>query len=269
MTDATQTPADIVAAETAAATKLAAYIGELVVDADTLEIASAELIDIATRRRKLDEKRKELTRPLDASKAGIIALFKVPDEHLENAENTLRRAITAYQTSERNRIEALRRAEEQRLADERARASREAEEARKVLEAAQKVEDTAATPEAREAAQAATDQAADAATAAEHRLDRAEVAPISAPTVASAGRAKGLASTENWRFELTSLEALILAAADGLRANPPNKTLAAYLVANDRAIGSTVKNLKRAAIDTIPGVRVYSEAGLAVRGRRA
>lgn len=82
---------------------------------DDLQEASAALVSIASKVKKLNDERMSITRPIDAAKANVVAKFKPFIDELAAREAALRKAITTYQ-SERA---AAQRAEEARLRDER------------------------------------------------------------------------------------------------------------------------------------------------------
>ncbi|MFN8961466.1 MAG: hypothetical protein ACK5YV_07920, partial [Betaproteobacteria bacterium] len=85
-----------------------------VVDAATFEIAADELKAIKGKIDALNEKRLGITKPLDAAKAAVMALFKPPIALLEQAEGILKQKMLGWQREEQ------RKAEEERLARERA-----------------------------------------------------------------------------------------------------------------------------------------------------
>ena len=144
------------------------------------EVAGDELRSIVTRRKKIEELRLSLTRPIDEAKRRIMDLFRGPDGRLGQAESLLRDEMTRYQREEREKAEAARREAEAKAAAERAeqeRIAREAEAARRKAEAeaaaARKAGDEAA---AKAAAEAAAAQRRDEEEARE-RVELADVAP--------------------------------------------------------------------------------------------
>jgi len=227
------------------------------------EVAGDELRSIVTRRKKIEELRLSLTRPIDEAKRRIMDLFRGPDGRLGQAESLLRDEMTRYQREEREKAEAARREAEARAAAERAeqaRIQREAEAARRKAEAeaaaARKAGDEAAAKAAAEAA-AAQSQAAEAA---RERVELADIAPPT-PIATIAPKAAGVATRKTWKHEVIDFKAMAIAAAK--RAEAGDDFLLGFLLPNDKALGSAAKSM--GAKLSIPGVRVYAEEGLAVR----
>lgn len=236
----------------------------VVVDStEMLDIAGDELRDIVTRRKQIEDLRLTLTRPLDASKAAIMNMFRVPTDRLAEAERMLRDGITTYQHAEREKAEAARREAEAEAAAERAeqeRIERAAQEAQNKAEeeviAARKAGDAAAI----EAAQAAARQAESAADEAREQIDLADIAP---PTSIAAARTKtaGIGNRQNWKAEVDDFKKLVLAAAK--RAEAGDDFLLGFLLPNDKALNAAAKSMQRKLV--IDGVRVYAEDILSVR----
>lgn len=88
------------------------------------------LISVRHAWKQADEKRRELTRPLDNAKQGIIDLFNPYINRLDTAINILNRALTAYH---QRRI-ALRLDEQRRAMETQAVRIKEAEETGEVVE---------------------------------------------------------------------------------------------------------------------------------------
>ena len=199
-------------------------------------IAADELKAITARRKQIDELRLSLTRPLDDSKARIMTLFRAPTERLLEAEEALKRGMLTYHKTEQRRI-----------ADE-ARRQAENEERERVasLHAAQK------------AAQEAGDE--EAAENAHEEIEAASVAPRALAT--QMPKAHGISTRENWKSEITDFAALVIAA--GRAAEVGDMTMLAYLIPDTTAINRIARALK--AQTRIPGVRVYNDAVIAVRG---
>lgn len=197
-------------------------------------IAADELRNIAMRRKRIEELRMTLTRPLDESKKRIMDLFRAPTERLQEAEGILRRGMLTFQSAEQRKADEVR-----RDAEAKARAEREA------LELTM-----------REAEKAGDAKTADEAAVA---LEIADVAPIT--QIVPATKAKGITTRENWKAEIVDLKALVVAAGKASEAGDDN--LLGYLCADTKALGSVARALKGAA--RIPGVRIYCEELLSVR----
>jgi len=99
------------------------------------EQKNAEDLLISARQawKEADEKRKQLTRPLDDAKQRIIELFKPYMNRLETGINILNRELTTYHQS----LIALRQEEERRAMEAQAARRREAEETGEVVEPAE------------------------------------------------------------------------------------------------------------------------------------
>jgi hypothetical protein len=243
------------ATATAADAELAANSALLVAQAFTIdspevyEAAGAELRDIATRMKRLEDARLSITRPMDEAKKAVMALFAKPLETLQKADGVLRASMLTWK-----------RAEDERIARERAEAERIAREER---EAAQRAAAEAAARAAELAAQAnnsaeAEDAAREAAAQAEAAAEEAALAEVAPPPVVAEPTAKaaGVASRKVWKAEVVDFAALVKAAAQ-------DPTLLAYLEVNTTALNGVAKAMKDAA--RIPGVRVYADETLAVR----
>ena len=90
-----------------------------------LEISANILKTIKQRKKKIDEVRKSLTRPLDAAKKRIMDFFRPAENKLAEAENTIEKTILDFRAEERKRVE-----EEQKKAAEEAKKKQEEELAR-------------------------------------------------------------------------------------------------------------------------------------------
>lgn len=90
-----------------------------------LEISANILKTIKQKKKKIDEVRKSLTRPLDAAKKRIMDFFRPAENKLQEAENTIEKTILDFRAEERKRVE-----EEQKKAAEEAKKKQEEELAR-------------------------------------------------------------------------------------------------------------------------------------------
>lgn len=113
-------------------TLLAVGVNYAVANVADYEVAGLELQRVKGAQKRLDDLRKSMTRPLDATKKAIMDFFRGPEEKLARAENGIKRAMIGFQEEQDRK-----RQEEQRRADELARRERErlAEQARKASEA--------------------------------------------------------------------------------------------------------------------------------------
>lgn len=129
--------------------------------------------------KKLDEARKSITKPLDAAKAAVMALFKKPLEALEQAQTYTDRGLIAYTEQQ----ELIRR-------DQEAKLQREAEKKRAELEA-----------KAAAAREAGNDNKAEA------YIEKAQnvVAPVLAARVE---KVQGVSYRELWYAEVVNFASL-------------------------------------------------------------
>lgn len=223
-----------------------------VANATDYEVAGLELKRVKDAQKKLDELRKNMTRPLDAAKKAIMDFFRGPEDKLARAEAGIKRAMVTYQ-DEQERI----RREEQRKLEEAARRERERLEAqareaeRKAQEKAaaerRAAEEAAAAGRAEEAAKLAARAAATEAKAAE-KVEAIETraAAVVAPIIQrEPPKVAGVATREVWKFAIEN----------------PALVPREYCVVDEAKIRKVVGALKG---DTnIPGVRVYSERQIA------
>lgn len=103
---------------------------------DEMNTISIALRSIKTRMSELEDKRKEMTRPLDESKARIMDMFRPVGEKLKAAESLIKAGIVKYQ-----RKIAEENAELQRIADEKAKKEAEARKQVEVQKAEEAVLD--------------------------------------------------------------------------------------------------------------------------------
>jgi hypothetical protein len=242
--------------EVAQATTLAQQSYDLALEvkvdsAEMYEVAGDELRGIVTRRKKIEELRLSLTRPIDQAKTNIMNLFRGPTDRLAQAESLLRDEMTRYQRVEREKAEAARREAEAKAKAERAEVERREREAAEAARAAQKAGD----------AEAAAKAAMEAESAREQR-ETLEVAPPR-PIATITPKAKGVSTRKNWKAEVTDFKALVLAAAT--RAEAGDDFLLGFLLPNDKALGTAAKSMQAKLV--VPGVRAYAEDVLSVRRR--
>jgi len=85
------------------------YLGNVQVTTDAEQKAAEDvLIDAKGALKEAEEKRKELTRPVDETKARIIGLFKPHIERLQNGIKVLNSVLCAYHDQKRIAAEAVR-----------------------------------------------------------------------------------------------------------------------------------------------------------------
>lgn len=145
--------------------------------------AADHLRAVKSKAKELDAMRKEMTRPLDESKAKIMDFFRRPSSMLERAEGLIKNAMVAWHQKQEALREAQRR-EQQRQLDE----IRAAQTAKLEAEAAAKLK------EGKESEAMAC-------------LVAAEELPTTVK-VAAAPRLAGISYRTQWLWEVTDFEAL-------------------------------------------------------------
>lgn len=193
--------------------------------------AGEHLKIIKSKAKELDNLRKSLTQPLDESKKRIMGFFKKPLEYLANAEAAVKSAMLKWQQKQ----EAIRRAEEQRLAEiQRKEAERLEREARAAEEKANKLKT--------EKAKAAAEERA------KELREKAETVTSIAPAVESkVEEVNGISTKKIWKFRIVDV----------------NKIPRKYMVPDEKLIGKMgrVTNGK----EQIDGVEFYSEDVISAR----
>lgn len=203
-----------------------------VTDAESYRRAAENVAHIKGYQHELDQHRRALTRPLDESKAGIMALFKPFATRLEEAESTIKKGMADWHAAEQRA-----RAEEARIAREEA----DAEQARLAAEA----------------------KAAEAAGDIDTAIDRtfeAEMAAIPAP-VAAPVQVAGISHRTVWHAEVTDFWSFVQwCAQDANRVTE-------YLMPNMTTIGAMARRLQGDIGELMPGLVAVSENVVAA-GRR-
>ena len=133
---------------------------------------------IKTRAGEMNDKRMEITRPMDESKARIMGLFKPIEEKLKNAETIIKRGILSYQ---------------QKIADENRRLQLEADKAAKEAEERRKAAIV------RDAEQAMEQGKPELAVA---YIEKAEAVYIAPVNVAKERRPEGISMSKIWKYEI-------------------------------------------------------------------
>lgn len=228
--------------------------------AEDAEGATEVLTEIARRKKALESERKKLARPVDDAKKAIQNLFNGLKAPLDEAREILEPKVIAFQEAEdrriakenaereRENIERMKaeqaridaeRAEAKRLADEAAAAAREASERMASEQSAQaEVEALAAAERARQAEQ-------------ELAIKREEQ-----PAFELAEREEAITTVQTARGSATRRKVWTFEVTD------PSSVPRQFLTVDEKAIRAAVKDGER----EIPGVRIFEESSLAVRG---
>lgn len=196
-----------------------------------------KLGEIKKKMKDLEASRVEITKPIDDAKKRVMDLFRSPADYLAKAESAYKSAISAWQTQERQRIEALR-IEQQKVADRLAEdARREAAAAAAELAQAQTLGDDEAIHQAQTIANAA-------------RVNAEIVAHLAPVVIEAPVKLAGVSSRETWSFEITN-EQLI-----------PRD----FLMVDDKKLSAYVKAFK--AQTNVAGVRAYAEQTISARASK-
>lgn len=207
----------------------------VVCDAESYEMAGAEVRRIAGVVKKLEELRLSITRPMDEAKAKVMDLFRSPITQYGSARERIETKMLTFRREE-----------------ERARRARE-EEQRRAAEQEQRAREAKLLAEAEEAQKAGDQERAQRA------LEEAATPPPPPPVVLQeAPKAAGTSVRQVWKAECTDLDALIKAAAAG------HQLARACLVADVKVLGAQARALKDGF--KVPGIRVWPEDVLAARG---
>lgn len=231
--------------------------------ADDYALAADELRACKAKLNELNARRLSITRPMDAAKAAVMALFAGPIQALEKAEDIYKSGMLTYKT-EQDRIaaEARRRAEEaaaaerRRLEQEAAERQRQADAERARLEAEARTAAEAGDARAAEQAQQQAAQVAQTAALEVAAIENtAQVIVAAAPVVAPI-KASGTSVRESFDFEVTDLHALVKHVGE-------HPELLSLLRADEVKLRAYVRGLGRNT--NLPGVRVDVKRTLAAR----
>ena len=206
-------------------------------EAEALEIASEDeyqgasltLREVKTRAKDIEDQRKRILRPLDESRARIMALFRPAQDNLAEAERLLKQGMLAWTQGQ----ERLRREEEARLA----------EVARKEAERLQKRADKAAAAGHYEQA-AVLGGAADA---------------VTAPEVVPPRKPYGTSTRMVYKAEVVDKVALIQGVAEG---KVPPDVITVNMPYLNQAVRALKDNLKWPGVEVAKEEIVVAQTGI-------
>jgi len=203
------------------------------------EDASTLLRQVKDRYKTLDERRKEITSPMDSAKKVVMDLFRSPLDMLQKAEEYIKTSMIAYKSEQDRKAREIQRKIEEE-AEKKAATEREKIEAqeRKLRE---KQEELMRQGKAKEAAkmQEKADQKA---------LDATQVEVAIVPVISAAIETpRGISYSDKWTAEVIDI-ALV-----------PR----AYLIPNMEALNGIAKATKGSIV--IPGIKFNSEKILSSR----
>ena len=199
-----------------------------------LALADNLLVKMAMRRKELEAKRKFFTAPLNDHVKAINAWFKRLTDPLEEADKALRVKVVEY-----------RRAEQERVNEEKRKAAQEAAKAAQAAQEAERAADRAAQGGLTKSAEAIRSRAKEDLAKANHGLIQASVASAHAPQATRAANGGEVLTRKVWRWEILN----------GLEV--PRVFLAIDRVAITEAV--------RKGAREIPGVRIFEVEELSIR----
>lgn len=198
-------------------------------DDESYEIAGDELKDIKDRISKLEAERLNITRPMDAAKKAVMALFAPPVETLAEAEKIIKTNMLGYFQ------------EQQRIADEaRRKAEREAQEQREKME-----QEAAALRDEGQTSEAVV-------------VETAASMVIATPVSVATPKASGVSIRGTIDFEVDDLHALIKHVGQ-------HPELINLLTVDTVKLRAYVRGLGTNC--ALPGVRVFTNQSIASRKR--
>ena len=163
------------------------------------EKAAVVLSAIKGRYKELDERRKQITKPLDEAKQRVMDLFRQPLDDLKEAESIIKKAISNF-ADEQERIvrEAQRKLEEEARKKAEEERRRKEEQERQWREKQAKLEAEGKFEEARKAQEKADQRALEAQSVVE------EVVPLVMTNI----QTKGISYREQWKAEIVDIDLL-------------------------------------------------------------
>lgn len=200
--------------------------------------ANSILKEIKNRYKELDDKRKEITAPLDVAKKAVMNLFKPILENLEEAERIVKKNMIDYaEEQERIAREMQRKIEEESARKAEIERKRKEEQEQKWREKQHKLEKEGEIEKALAAQEKADLRAMEA------EMIEAEIVPLVVPKIA----ANGTNYREQWIAEIIN----------------ENDIPREYMIPNLSAINKVVQATK--GLIKIPGVKIYSRKVLVSR----
>lgn len=237
-------PTDIMTPD-AETQELAARAQELRAGVDALiiqgpvELARADdaLVAMALRRKELEAKRKFFTAPLNEHVKAINVWFKRLTDPLEEADKALRLKVVEY-----------RRAEQERVNEEKRKAAQEAAKAAQAAQEAERAADRAAQGGLAKSAEAIRARAQEGIAKANQGLIQASVASAHAPQATRAASGGNVITRKVWKWEILN------------DVDVPRQYLGIDRVAITEAV--------RQGIRTIPGVRIFEDDEILIKRTR-
>jgi hypothetical protein len=230
--------------------------------AEVRDLAAQELIKVVSLKKKVEEQRKAITKPIDAAKTAVMDLFRQPTNYLEQAETILKGAIQAFDRAENQkriaeqaRLEELARQERARLEQE--AAARDAAARAEAAEIQRKADEAAAAGRVEDAARLEAEASSRVEQgAAEVTMLQQTATLVSAPMTAAPRVTSGVSTRKVWKAEVSDKLALIRYVAE----HPEYVDL---LDANMPAVNKIALALK--ANCPLKGVRVFEDSVIAAR----
>jgi hypothetical protein len=225
----------------------------------TAEDATAAAIDLGVIKGlhgRLEDERKERTRPLNEQIRSINAEYQGPRDLLISAEETIKRALLEFRGAEQKRIEEARRTELKVAAEERARLEQQAREERERAE--RKAADLMTKGKIEQAE--AVRQQADLSAAAKERTAALVAAPRGAPDVPT--KLGGTSFRKVWKAKVTNTREFLA----GLLKSP--YAVEQIVTIEQRQLDKLASTLQDKMDTVLPGAIAWQEEGVAARGTK-
>jgi colicin import membrane protein len=217
------------------------------------ELAAAELVDMQAKYKELEDKRFSITRPMDAAKKAVMALFSPALDCLDGAIKAHKAGMLAYEQEQKRKAAIQQTLLDKIAADQRvqlaAESARQAEEARTQSELAAKLMtegDAAGVTAALTAAETAQEMAC--------ALDQTTAVVSAATAATNVPTVQGVTTTDVWKARVTDLPALLRFIAD----NPAYHDWIEVKMTGLNEMAKAQRDALR-----IPGVEPFEEARIA------
>lgn len=202
------------------------FKGLKVTSRDECDYASSSLINIKSKVKALENRRKEITKPIDEAKKSVMDLFRPATDALKQIESIVKPKIVEFE---------LKVQEQERK--ERAAAEEKARKAREKAEAA-----------AEKAREQGKDEKADMLE--QKAATIVPVVPVAQP------KSKGVSMRKTWKAEVTDVQKVCAAIAAG----EIPASIIEFKAAELNAFAKTWQNNKQ-----FEGLKIYQEAGVSTR----
>lgn len=216
------------------------------------QLAAAELVDLQAKYKEIEDQRFSITRPMDAAKKAVMALFSPPLVRINGAITKLKTAMLEYEQEEKRKAAIRQVALDQIAAN--TRAALEKEQAKQDEEARTQAAHALKLMESGDSA-----GVAEALTKAEHAQEMASALQQSTGVVSAATAATGIpmvagiTSADVWKAAVTDKAALLRYIAD----HPEYHDWVEFKMSDLHEMAKSQRDAMR-----VPGVKPFQEARL-------